>query len=1453
MKTASKIVAVLLCLAMTVGALIPCVSATADVTDAQNDVLSAPLSPVTEALEEEEEIPEPAFDRDMLKVSYQFNEDKSAIRLVTTVDGLDYAEVGFVLTLGDQRARITMNEVYSSILGAGETYTPDMAGAPTSKYFALFNVTDIPTEFTLFVKAFVTTEGGDTHYGAVREIKKGSGNLAFDPNGTASGPVVSWRDLNWSGVPTHAHLFGEWITVKEPSTTEEGLMERRCACGEKETQTIERLAPALEYTLNDDGQSYSVTGIGECQETDIVIPSTYKGLLVKGIGNRAFANCSNLTGIVISDSITSIGEYAFLNCTSLANVTIGDAVTSIGDSAFYDCTSLMSITIPNGVMSIEDGAFCGCSSLTSIAIPDSVTHIGMSAFGGCSNLTSIIIPDSITSIEDGVFSGCTSLTSVKIPNNITSIGSYAFAASGISSVIFGDNSQLTRIGDCAFFWCVNLTTITYNGTIAQWDAISKGQDWASSDSIQIIFLPALEYTLNPDGKSYSVTGIGECQETDIVIPRIYNRLLITEIGNNAFNDCSKLTRIVIPNSVTRIGSGAFLGCTNLTSITIPNSVTTIHNSAFHSCTSLTSIIIPDSVTTIGASAFMNCTSLTNLTIGNSVTSVEMYAFAGCSNLTSLTFKNDSTLTTIGEGVFAYCEKLTSIVLPNSVKSIGDYMFSDCSSLTSIIFEGTVVQWNAISKGTHWAPPNASKVVCSDGIVCIKHIEVVDVAVPPTCTETGLTEGKHCSVCGEILVAQETIAVADHTFGEWSIIKDATFAEEGLKERTCICGEKETQIIEKLPPNLVYTLNADGESYSVTGIGLWNQPTLVIPDSYENLPITNIGDSAFSGCRSLTSITIPARVQSIGSRAFESCINLSSVTFEDKSMLMFIGEEAFQDCLSLTNITIPDSVSSIGNYTFRYCSSLAEISIGDGLSTIGVGAFYDCISLTSITVSDNNAAYMSKDGVLYNASGITLVCYPAGKEDTHFTIPSTVFSLGDNAFACSQNLTSVTIPSRLTNIGERTFASCKNLTSIIFDENNSALMSIDSEAFYGCTSLTSIVIPDSVTSIGNSAFQNCTNLASVTIGNGVASIGNFAFRGCSSLASVIIGNSVTSIGDYAFYGCSSLASIVIPDSVTSIGGHAFYGCSILKSIVIPDSVTSIGDWAFSGCKSLTSIVIPDGVTSIGYEAFSGCTSLTSITIDTNNKTYMSKDGVLYSKDGATLIRYPAGKTATHFTIPNGVTSIRGSAFSYCSSLTSIVIPDSVTSIGDDAFYSCSSLTSIVIPDSVTSIGYEAFYYCTSLTSITIPDGVTSIGYEAFSGCKSLTSITIDTNNKTYMSKDGVLYSKDGATLIRYPAGKTATHFTIPNGVTSIRGSAFSGCTSLTSITIPDSVKNIGEHAFSGCTSLTSITIPDSVKNIGDHAFSRCTSLTIYCEVASKPSGWSSIWNSSNRPVVWGYTG
>lgn len=451
----------------------------------------------------------------------------------------------------------------------------------------------------------------------------------------------------------------------------------------------------------------------------------------------------------------------------------------------------------------------------------------------------------------------------------------------------------------------------------------------------------------------------------------------------------------------------------------------------------------------------------------------------------------------------------------------------------------------------------------------------------------------------------------------------------------------------------------------------------------------------------------------------------------------------------------------------------------------------------------------------------------------------VTAIGDSAFRECDALTSITIPDSVTVIKEHAFDGCSQLKDVAIPDS---VTYIENSAFRECKALTSVAFPASVKSIGSMAFYSCTKLESVEISRGVASIDYGAFGCCNSLKKITvdpnndsyfsiedvlykndkikgqtilvqypIGNNrqsltipdgVTDIGEIAFYICSdNLSSVTMPDSIKTIGDKAFYSCDGLTDIRIPKGTETVGEEAFADCGALKSVKLPDSVTSIGDGAFNSCKSLASITVDENNKSFLSKDGVLYDKKQESLVLFPAAIDIESYTIPNGVKTIGNYAFASCKLLTGVTIPDSVTYIGEHAFWGCKSLTSITIPKSVTSIEKYAFTSCTALTSITIPESVTSIGYNALDNCKSLTSITVDENNKYYSSKDGVLFNKDRTVLILYPGSNNRKSYIIPDSVTTIEDGAFESCEFLTGILIPDSVTSIEPNSFPWIETLT----------------------------------------------------
>ena len=651
------------------------------------------------------------------------------------------------------------------------------------------------------------------------------------------------------------------------------------------------------------------------------------------------------------------------------------------------------------------------------------------------------------------------------------------------------------------------------------------------------------------------------------------------------------------------------------------------------------------------------------------------------------------------------------------------------------------------------------------------------------------------------------------------------------------------------------LSNSKEYYIVTDYNS-SKTDVIIPSEYDGKPVKEIGEKAFYNCKSLTSITIPSSVTSIGNNAFYGCDKLTKVnhlgTIDSWVKINFAGSTAnplyyaknlYINNQLVTNANIQNA-TKINNYAFRYCSSLTSVTIGNSVTSIGSNAFEDCTKLQGVVISNS------------------------------------VTSIGSNAFKSCTSLQSVTMGNSVTSIGEYAFYNCpiENATM-----PTNAISSIPKYQ------LKTVVI-NGGSSIGEKAFEDCTSLTSIEIPNSVTSIGSSAFEGCPIESATMPTIAISSIPK------SKLTTVVI-NGGSSIGNNAFSGCTSLKSIVIPNSVTSIGHLAFDNCKSLTSVSIPNSVTSIGICAFEDCTSLT-IYCEAKNQPSGWDSGwnsstrpvwwnykgiitttefkcVLFNNNTLTITDYIGDNASV--TIPStiegySVTSIGERAFEDCYKLTSIEIPNSVTSIGYNAFSGCpiesatmptiaisyipiSKLKTVVI-NGGSSIGEYAFGGCYSLTSVVIPNSVTSIGSNAFGGCP-IENATMPTNAISsipkYQLKTVVI---NGGSSIGEKAFEDCTSLTsieIPNSVTSIGGYAFSYCASLQSIVIPNSVTSIGEFAFEGCDKLTSVVIPNSVTSIAYRAFGGCSSLTIYCEVESKPSGWNSSWNYSNRPVVWGYKG
>lgn len=1003
-----------------------------------------------------------------------------------------------------------------------------------------------------------------------------------------------------------------------PTRTTNGLTEGKHCSVCNEILVAQEEIPATGYSVgliyaNHSDETCSITGIGSCADSDIIIPDfSPDGHKVTNIGELAFAN-STAKSISIPDTVTSIDVYAFRGCNKLTNIIIPQSVTRIESSILSGCSSLENITIPfvgkeAGVTSnspfqfpfgfifgelsytgsiavrqyyqsnfalissvyyipsslnyatvtggnILNGAFYDCSNLIKITIPDKITSIGDDAFYDCSSLQNVTIPDGVASIGSDAFYDCNSLQNIVIPDSVTNIGANAFANCSSLTDIVVPNS-VTIIHNDAFSGCSSLKSLILPFVGEEAGTPSNSGScylfgWIFGESDYNGGLATKQY--------YYSSSENQIKYKTYYIPSSLKSVTITggNILYGAFYNCSSLTNVIISGNITSIGDSAFYNCSSLTDIIIPDSVTSIGDAAFLDCCSLINFTIPDSVITIGDYIFSGCKKLTTVKIGINITSIPAYAFYKCSSLTNITIPNNTNC--IGESAFGICDNLTNVSIGNSVKTIDYHAFFYCTSLTDISIPDSVTTIANSFQGCI----NLTSIIIPDSVATVDGAfygcdNLLSVTIGCGVTNIGISTFHGCDNLTNVIWNAEKCTIAPPY--NYSLF-------EGSKLNTVTIGKK----------------------------------------------VKFIPKYAFNDCNNLTNVIWDAeKCTNAGSKdtpIFKGCSNLTTTIISDN--VKIIPDYAFKNCHNLKNITIPNSLTNIGNSAFYNCSNLINITIPNSVTSIGEDAFWNCGYLRYNEY--DNGCYLGNDNNPYivlikakneNISSCTIhtgtrfiydYAFEYCKNLTKVSIPNSVISIGKYIFSSCSSSINVTIPDSVTYIGDNAFSDCEvictvhdNTCYLGNDDNpyvvlikaahknisncliNAKTKVIYSNAFSMCTTLKSIIIPDNITSIGSSAFYGCSELTSIIISNNVTSIGNYAFYSCDKLTSITIPDKVTSIGNYVFKNCSKLTNVTVGGGVIFIGNYAFKDCSELASITIENYVNSIGDYAFSGCKNLTNI-------------------------------------------------------------------------------------------------------------------------------------------------------------------------------------------------------------------------------------------------------------------------------------------
>lgn len=323
-------------------------------------------------------------------------------------------------------------------------------------------------------------------------------------------------------------------------------------------QPIDPDDETFEYALSTDGRGYIVTGMGTVTETNISIPSTYKGLPVIGIAKEVFSGRDDLTGVALGKNLEFIGEYTFINCTGLKSIRIPAAVKEIGDGVFTNCSSLRAVifTEDSQLSTIGPSAFQNCTSLSSITIPDSVTNIGASAFQNCKSLEAIVIGDSVEIIGHSAFRGCISLENVTVGSGVLVVEARAFqSCKALKELVLP--ASITYMGAEIFFDCDSLKSLTIPFVGESAEPVEEGETSQTKTDFMHIF--------GVNGKDCPVTDVtvlggGKINDHAFDYTNIQKVKLgsgVTELGYSVFYICYSLRTLIMSNSVTYIGSGTF--------------------------------------------------------------------------------------------------------------------------------------------------------------------------------------------------------------------------------------------------------------------------------------------------------------------------------------------------------------------------------------------------------------------------------------------------------------------------------------------------------------------------------------------------------------------------------------------------------------------------------------------------------------------------------------------------------------------------------------------------------------------------------------------------------------------------------------------------------------------------------------------------------------------------------
>lgn len=825
----------------------------------------------------------------------------------------------------------------------------------------------------------------------------------------------------------------------------------------------------------------------------IKIPDT-----VKTVGEYAFAYCDSIENMEIPRNVSTINAYTFYCCPKLTEVKYMGDVLGVGTAAFYDCTELKSVSFYGKTPSIVgDKSFFNTSNdlvLYGSSLNEEWTSPEWTGPDGNTYKTDVIYPQLKGDCGDNVkweyfpesalliisgegsmddyenssdvpwYNYIADITTIHIKNGVTHIGDRAFSDSSALKSVIMENS-VTSCGVYSFAKCDNLVYVKL------------------SDNLDVL----------GDYAFYSCISLAE-----VKLPA-----KIQEIGSYTFFGCNSMGAVSLPNSIVNLGEGAFYNCTGIKNVVLSSQITKVNDYTFSGCINLENIFLPDNIEAIGKSAFSGCTALLSVHILGENIYIDDYAFSGCSNLKNIYFSSTepeylgyNSLVNLPSDAVAYYSD-NGWTLDNLTAKDGRSIACEANTLKYSGFCGNGVNWTYYGNGILLINGNGaindyeeSNTPWEEYKSELKHVIISD-----GITSVGGNAFRNCNKLESVDLGENIESIGECAFADCDMLKHIDFSEELSSIGKNAFYHCFSLLSIEIPPS-VETIN----DYAFALCSSLNNVEL-------NSGLNKIGYSAFYACDNLLEISVPSSVDEISDWAFARCAKMMKVNLPDNILIgeyAFFGCEALSDFTipesmteispymlagtAVKEISLPDNIKIIREGAFWGCDELTMISLNNveiiensaffesGLTAveipekttaIGEYAFGMCNNLTEISVDKSNSNYCDMEDVLYNKSGTTLIQYPSGKSAERYGVDENTIEISTGAFYGS-DISEVSIPRTVTSLGEAAFANCENLSYVTLPDD---LYFIDTGTFYGCSALEGVeFLGDAPSVISEDAFS-----------------------------------------------------------------------------------------------------------------------------------------------------------------------------------------------------------------------------------------------------------------------------------------------------------------------------------------------------------------------------------------------